>query len=214
MSQVRHLRRSLLKNHQSIEVTDFGTGLGSAKTRTISGIASSSNQPKISQMLYNVCRYYQPQVILELGTNLGLSTLSMAAGSPQAKIVTIEGCPEISKQAVKHFNTFEKPHIEMVTGEIDTVLPRVLMKLDSIDLVFIDANHRYRATVNYLRQCLPRCHAQSIVLIDDIYHSSEMKMAWNEIKQWPELGLTVDLFLAGFALFRPQLNKRHYVLEF
>lgn len=165
-------------------------------------------------MLFNICLKYQPLVVLELGTNLGLSTLSMAAGAPEAKIVSIEGCPNISQIASEHFAGLNSTNIELLTGNIEKVLPQVLTGLDSIDLLFMDANHRYQPTMDYFQQCLPKCHPDTVVVIDDIYHSSEMEMAWNEIKQMPSSKLTVDLFCAGLVLFKPILNKAHYVLQF
>jgi predicted O-methyltransferase YrrM len=214
MKEVIELRESLLKNHHQIRVMDFGTGGAKSRTRSISGMARKSHQPKVSRMLFNICRKYRPQSILELGTNLGLSTLSMAAGAQQAEIITIEGCPETSRLAQKHFSTLNLSHIELVTGTLDKVLPQVLAKLNTIDLLFIDANHRYEPTIKYIEQCLPYCHAQSIVVVDDIYHSSEMERAWDEIKQHPQTKITVDLFQTGLVFFNPQLSKTHYVLQF
>ena len=214
MNQVIKLRESLLKNHQQIRVTDFGTGGTKSRARSISGMARKSHQPKVSRMLFHICRKYSPNSILELGTNLGLSTLSMAAGAQQAEIITIEGCPEISKLAQKHFSTLNLSHIELVTGNLDKVLPQVLSRLNTIDLLFIDANHRYEPTIKYFEQCLPCCHAQSMVVIDDIHHSSEMERAWDEITQHPQAKITVDLFQAGLVFFNPHLSKTHHVVQF
>ncbi len=214
MEAVLKLRKSLQKNHRGIQVTDLGAGNDRYSTRTISGMARNSHQPQVSRWLFNICRRYHPKTILELGANLGLSTLSMAAGAKNAKIVTIEGCPKISQLAKEHFSTLNAPQIELIVGDIEDVLPEVLTNIGSIDLLFMDANHRYQPTINYFSQCVSRCHAQSMVVVDDIYHSAEMNRAWEEIKQWPGVRLTIDLFRAGLVFFDPQLTKSHYVLQY
>jgi predicted O-methyltransferase YrrM len=214
LDPVLNLRKSLLRSHRQIKVTDFGAGSAKSPTRSISGMAKKSHQPKVSRWLFNLCHKYKPKTVLELGTNLGLSTMSMAAGAENAKIVTIEGCPETGKAAKQHFSAINIRHIELITGKIEDVLPEVLSHLESIDLLFLDANHRYQPTMRYFNQCLPYLHSLSMVVIDDIHHSSEMERAWHEIKQLPRTRLTADLFIAGMVFFDPQLTRAHYTLEF
>jgi predicted O-methyltransferase YrrM len=92
------------------------------------------------------------------------------------------------------------------------VLSEVLSELDGIDLLFMDANHRYQTTMDYFRQCLPLCKSETIVVIDDIYWSPGMTRAWKEIKEVEKVGMTIDLFQAGVVLFRNGLGRKHYIL--
>jgi predicted O-methyltransferase YrrM len=52
--------------------------------------------------LFRITTYFEPDTILEIGTSLGLAT-ALALGSKSigknAKIVTLEGCPETSSIA-------------------------------------------------------------------------------------------------------------------
>jgi predicted O-methyltransferase YrrM len=58
---------------------------------------------KRAELLFRITTYFEPDTILEIGTSLGLATAALALGSKSigknAKIVTLEGCPETSSIA-------------------------------------------------------------------------------------------------------------------
>lgn len=212
LKKVEQLRQSLLSDQSKIMVNDYGTGGIKPGQRSISQLARYSNQPKISKLLFNICTRFQPAVILELGTSLGLSTLSMAAAAPHARIITIEGCPEISKKAKENFQQCGAPSIELVTGDLSQVLEPVLATVEYFDLIYLDANHRLGPTFDYFNQCLPQCKQETIVVIDDIHWSPEMEHAWEQVKNQDLVKHTIDLFYAGVIFFSKNLTKKHYVL--
>lgn len=203
----------LLKDERLIQVTDFGAGANRSHYRKISSIARTSNQPKISRLLHNYCTTYKPDTIVELGTSLGLSTLYMAMVTSQGRIHTIEGCPHISALALSHFERFNAENIELITGDLDQSLPKLLTKLNAIDLLFVDANHRYEPTVRYFTQCLPKFHEGTVVVLDDIHWSGSMERAWEELKNHPQVSLSADLFYAGILLFKKNITRAHYILS-
>lgn len=93
---LENYRKSLLKNKNFIEVTDFGAGSRVFKSnrRQISKIAQTAGiSPKRAELLFRVTNYFQPENILEIGTSLGLATSALALGNPKAKVITLEGCP-------------------------------------------------------------------------------------------------------------------------
>jgi len=210
---VQELRRQLLKERTTIEVTDFGTGNNKPKQRTVRDLVRKSNQQKVSQLLYNMANRYHPMVIVELGTSLGLGTLHLAAGAPQCEIITFEGCPATSEKAKSNFRELSVEQIQLVTGTLDKTLGNVMSNLERIDLLFIDANHQYHATLKYFDQCLPKIHQKSILVLDDIHWSKDMEHAWNQVIQYDQVSLTVDLFQVGVAFFDKNLSKSHHVLS-
>jgi len=210
---VQKLRQSLLDDQTIIEVTDFGTGKNKLSQRTISSLAKNSNRPKVSQLLHNMVDRYQSKVIVELGTNLGLSTLYLAMAAPTAEIITFEGCPEISNRAKRNFQDLGVEHIQIVTGPLDKTLDKILFNFDRIDLLFIDANHNYAATLQYFLKCLPKIHQKSIVVVDDIHWSKAMEKAWKQILLHDQVQLSVDLYQVGVVFFDQSLNKSHHILS-
>jgi predicted O-methyltransferase YrrM len=102
----------------------------------------------------------------------------------------------------------------VIIGNIDQTLPDVLKRLKQIDLVYIDANHRYEPTLRYFESLLPLLHEKSLVVIDDIHWSKEMNEAWDVIKDRTEVSLSIDLFEAGLLFFDPNIEKSDYILKF
>ena len=101
-SQVLYLdeiRRGLLSNHGLIEMGDYGAGSKRSFSRktTIGDLAKVSlTQPQQIRRLSNLCQFFKPASILELGTFFGLSALYLQAACPGAQIIIVEGNPDIA----------------------------------------------------------------------------------------------------------------------
>lgn len=148
-----------------------------------------------------------------MGTSLGISTLYQAKADGRARVITLEGCPEIAAVAQENFKRLKANNIELMTGNFSTTLPQALRKMQRIDYVFFDGNHRKTATLNYFHEALKYAHEGSVFVFDDIYWSQEMMEAWEEIKAHPQVTLTIDIFYMGIVFFRKeQVTKEHFSL--
>ena len=199
--QVEDLRRQLFENNTVIQVEDFGAGSLFLKTRerSIADIAKhAAKRKKLGQLLFRIASYYQPKTIVELGTSLGLSTAYLAAANPSAKVITLEGATAVGEIAKKNFDILSLHNIELVTGNFDNTVQTVNHKLSTIDLAFVDGNHRKEPTLRYFNELLTRKNNSSLFIFDDIHWSREMEEAWRIIRGHQEVKLTIDLFSAGF----------------
>jgi len=213
---IEKLRSGLLMNNQVIEVVDFGSGSSSNRgsVRRINSIARTSLTPKKFAQLYRrIIDYFQFQNIIELGTSLGINTLYLASRSG-TRVHTFEGAETIAQTAQKVFNSAGATNIKLINGDINHTLPEFLRTAKEIDFAFMDANHRYQATLNYFNEIIRQVHRHSVVVLDDIHHSGEMERAWNEIRQHPSVFGTADLFRCGLVFFDPSVNRQHHVLRF
>ncbi|MFY8024775.1 MAG: O-methyltransferase [Sediminibacterium sp.] len=211
-------REELKFNNTVITVADFGAGsrLNATSSRTISSIAKSALKPKkFGQLLFRLVNHFAPTTILELGTSLGITTSYLAAANHRARVITMEGAPEIAQQAQRHFQHIGLQNIEQVVGNFDDTLADVLKKNESLDFVFIDGNHRYEPTLRYFDMMKPYLHEHSVLIFDDIHWSKEMEQAWAAIKKDETVTLTVDLFFIGLVFFRKeQKEKQHFIVQF
>jgi predicted O-methyltransferase YrrM len=211
--QVEALRRQLLANSGVLEVEDFGAGsaIQNTRRRTIARIAMhAAKSRKFSQLLFRIVNYYKPATILELGTSLGISTSYMALANPAAHIITGEGSKAIAEQAAANFRQLSLPSIELVPGNFDHTLPRILEQHPVIDLAFIDGNHRLEPTLRYFEQLLPHITDNTIIILDDIHWSAGMEQAWQRVKEHPAVMLTIDLFFIGLVFFRKDFKVKQY----
>ena len=214
LKPLQKLRAKVLKDKGELQVTDLGAGDNRPTTRVIGHLARTSHRPKVARMLYRLVQFTGAQNILELGTNLGLTTQHLALASPAGRIITIEACPQLCKQAQKYFQQLGLGHIELIQGDIDEKLMAALNDMGQLDLLFLDANHRYEATRKYFNTSVKFIHPGSVMVLDDIHWSPGMSRAWNEIIEHQAVTLSLDLFQVGILFFNPELKKDHLILEF
>ncbi len=209
------IRNILYKNNYTIEVNDFGNGSKVFKSniRKISKIAKIAGiSKKRASLLIRVVEYFNPTSILELGSSLGLGTSSLSIGNPNAKIISLEGCKNTAKIAQETFNSFNLLNIQLIIGEFNNTLPKVLLE-NKFDLIYFDGNHQKEATLNYFNVCLNSAHNNSVFIFDDINWSKEMQEAWIEIKNHPKVTVTIDTYFWGFVFFRTEQVKQHFTIR-
>lgn len=216
--KIEQLRETLLESKEIIQVTDMGAGSHQAllktKDRRLSNLVRfSSVSPQYGQLLFRLVNFFQPSVILELGTSIGFSTLYLATASKKSKVITIEGCPNSVGLAERNFEKLCCRNIKIQIGNFDEILGSELEKVTP-DLVFFDGNHREKPTLNYFEQCLAKANNETVFIFDDIHWSQEMENAWKFIISYPRVTTTIDLFKAGIVFFRKELQKQDYILRF
>ena len=210
------LRQSLLKSKITIKAKDYGAGslMVEGNDRKLKDIARTSlKSAHLSQLLFRLINYSKPKVIIDLGTSLGITTLYLASVSKKSKVYSFEGCPETAGIALSNFEKVGASNLELTIGNLDDTLALKLSKINNIDFVFFDANHRKEPTLRYFNLCLSKAHEGSLFVFDDIHWSHEMQDAWEEIKANPKVLMTVDLFFLGLVFFRTNQPKQHFKLR-
>ena len=217
-SRAEEIRKQLLKNHDTIEVEDFGAGSAVIKTkkRKISDIAATSLKPKkYSRLLYRIVQYFKTKNVLELGTSLGVTAAYLASAENGSLVTTMEGSVNIAAVAQQNFTKLGLKNICIITGDFEQTLSPVLQNAGKIDFAFVDGNHRKIPTLKYFDQILAASHEETILVFDDIHWSKEMEDAWHEIKAHEAITLSIDLFFIGIVFLRKDFKaKQHYTIRF
>jgi predicted O-methyltransferase YrrM len=210
-------RNHLLKDNRMITVTDLGAGshVNNNKQKRISDITTNAlKPPKLAKLLYRLAAFIKPTNIIELGTCLGITTVYLQHAAPNAKVYTLEGCPQTAGVAKEVFKRAGLNDINVITGNFDDTLGGVLDRQEKLDFVYIDGNHQRDATLRYFEWCLPKVHEDTMLIFDDIYWSDGMKQAWEQIKAHPKVTATVDLFWIGLVFFKPGQAKEDFKIRF
>jgi len=211
--QIENWRADFIRDHRIINTKDLGASKYSS--RKISQIARKSlSTPRFGRFLFNTCRFLKPRTILELGTSLGISTLYLAGSHPEARVITIEGCPEISEIANNLFKRSGWDNIDLLNGDIQDLLPEIAQQASPIDLFFIDANHSYSPTNMYFDMCRTHSSPGGVGIVHDIHSSNSMNRAWGEIKENPSVGISCDVYQAGVLFLSKNSQKQDYILQF
>jgi predicted O-methyltransferase YrrM len=209
-------RNELLKNKNTIEITDFGAGsrVFKSNTRQIAQIAKTAGiSPKRAQLLFRIVNYFQPETILEIGTSLGLATSALSLGNPKASIITLEGCPETAKQAQLQLQKFNCNNVESVVSEFNSYFKNNQPSTINYQLIYFDGNHSKKATLEYFEFLLPTITNETVWIFDDIHWSSEMEEAWEIIKNHQKVTVSIDTFQWGLVFFRYEQPKQHFIIR-
>lgn len=212
--ELETLRSKLLSNQTQLETTTFGaTSRTKTLTRTVGNIAEVGiSRPKYSWLLSGICKMLDPNITIELGASIGLNTLYLARSSK--KVLSFEGCTNTLNFAADLVANRGVTNIDFVEGNIDHTLTNRLGSINQVDFAFIDANHRYKPTLNYFNSLAAKAHTETVIVFDDIHWSREMTLAWEDIRKDSRISLSLDLFQIGIVFFDPNLTKQHHHLTF
>ncbi len=211
---LKEYRKSLLKNSNTIEVTDFGAGSKIFKnnTRVIAKIAKTAGiSPKRAQLLFRITHYFQSDPILEIGTSLGLATAALALGNPKASVITLEGCSNTRAIAKNQLQLLNINNVKSIGTEFSEYFKN--LKPKTHNLIYFDGNHSKKATLDYFERLLPTITNETVWIFDDIHWSAEMHEAWEIIKTHPKVSVTIDTFQWGLVFFRREQPKEHFIIR-
>lgn len=209
--ELNSLTRELSSDSRILTITDFGAGSRKmGNDRKVAAIfKNSSSHGKYGRLLYQLARHYKPERILEFGTSLGVGTTYLSLGNPNAKITTIEACPETRKRALEHLSSRE--NIESIESTFDAYLAG--FPIEKFDLVFVDGHHDGKALLNYMTRLEAITDENTLFVLDDIRWSESMLNSWNTLIANSDYHLTIDQFRIGIISRRPRQEKEHFQLK-
>lgn len=210
---IERLRKELQTDDRVIQVNDLGAGskVNNGTSRAVREIIKhASGSRRKCELLARLAEHLAPSSILELGTNLGITSSYLSVAVPNASVTTIEGCQNIHAIATENFTRLGLGRINAIHGSFDEKLTSILQELNSVDLVYLDGNHRYEPTMRYFEQCLPFLHSNAVMIFDDIHWSREMERAWNEIHSDERVTVSIDLYHMGLIFTGRDQAKEHF----
>jgi len=213
---IEKYRNDLFRNTSIPAPVSLGAGtFCGQKQRSISHIARmASVNAKYGQLLFRMARYYKPDQIIELGTALGISTMYLSMGNPVARIITVEGNPQLAGIASKSFAAHGLENITLINSAFDDAIPRIIPEVKNNALVFIDGNHTLEATIRYYEVFCEATRFTNILVLDDINWSHDMAKAWKIITGEKCQGLAVDLFRLGIVFNNPDQTRQKIRLRY
>ena len=217
---IEERRAAMLHAPKPIQVLDYGSrGQGGVEERLVCDIARTSPEsPKNAQIFFRIVNWLsheknEPLEIVELGTNLGLTTAYLAKADSRNHVTTFEGSDALVEMAQLNWRKLGIENIDVVSGNIDDTLYIYSNPQSSIDVVFMDANHRYEPTLRYFDELVRHVTEKTVIIIDDIHYSREMERAWNAVGQRADVTTTMDFYDFGLVFFDSHYLKKHYKLR-
>lgn len=219
LRMVDHFRDRIIKNQQIIEIEEFSgnNDLSQVKCKpaTLALIVKKSSvSKKYGKLLFNLVKYFKPEVVIEIGTSVGISTLYLSKADVNARILTLEGCKAKSGQASLNFEAMQCSNIERFTGKFHDILPLVIQNAGKLDFAFVDGDHSCDATLANFEALLSISHNDTVFVFDDIHWSRDMNFAWQQIADHERVTVSIDLFRMGIVFLRKELSKQKFVIRY
>lgn len=196
--KIKSLRQFYLQENKDLPKEDYGAGSKTSNlTNTINTmtlVREVAIPSKYGVVLYNLVRYYNIKLALELGTSLGIGSAYLSA----AKVTTIEGNSSLANYTRQALLNHEIESVKVINAKFDEVLEDLITH-NKFGLIFIDGNHTYESTLAYFDAILKKEHSSKILIFDDIHWSAGMNKAWKEIKANKNVTKSIDLFKFGIV---------------
>lgn len=205
INRVEEYAAELAVDKTELSIVDMGAGSKnlSGSFRLVSQVYKSS----ASSIKY--CLFYQKLIekfniknALELGTSLGVGTMSFAIASSDINVTTIEACPQTISFTEEKFNIKNVNNVRFINNTFDEVFKQNALIDEKFDLVFIDGNHVSESTIYYFNYISQNLAAEKCVfLFDDIDWTRDMHKAWKHISQQNSEFLRLNIGRIGVVFF-------------
>jgi predicted O-methyltransferase YrrM len=214
---IEQRRKSLCQDKRQINKTEYGAGSTILKGKKLFVNKMAVHSPvssKEGSWLALLADKQNIKTVLELGTHFGLSGAYLISINKNARLFTIEGCPETAAIATETFELLGlTDRVHQQVGSFDELLPSFLPQCPPIDLLFIDGNHRGKPLIHYLNVCSPYLSPEGIIVLSDIYWSEDMKQTWDNIYEKNTQFHDIDLFHFGLLIPRKNENWGRHTLS-
>lgn len=126
--------------------------------------------------LYHLAKAMQPDLVYDLGTELGRSAKALCAGSPpSAQIVTVEIIGKVPDTWVRFLNCHENIRVVSGTNATEWLL-NAYNRMRPVDLCMIDTDHHYETALSEWSLVRPLMRPGSVVCFDDAMHAGPEKV--------------------------------------
>lgn len=200
---IERYRDRLLNDKSALNGMDYGAGMKAIPAPVSRSVRSfvklAVSPPGKCRAHYRMVSFLKPRTIIELGSGTGINAAYLSLAHPTAKVYSLEGNNQLAGMASELCEMFSAKNVEIVEGTFDDTLPGLLENLGTVDLAFIDGNHRYEATVRYF-DWISRRMSEGVIVIDDIRWSRGMWEAWKSIAIDNRVSVAIDCFTYGILL--------------
>jgi hypothetical protein len=170
---------------------------------TVAKAYEASKPEKWCRALLSLILAVEPASVVEMGTNLGISGLYIAAGlkvNGRGTLLTMEGAPSKAVVAASGFEQFAMP-ADVVVGDFATRSTRRCARGSGRPGIRRWLSQG-AATVRYHEAFKRSASPDAVLVYDDINWSDGMKHAWKTISSDPDVAYVLDYAAIGVVGLR------------
>ncbi|WP_240695161.1 O-methyltransferase [Corallincola luteus] len=217
IDQIEQQRERLLKCRTSLNDGSLGRAGLYDDNVSIRDACLVSKPPAPGRLLFLLAQSVKPLNVIELGTNVGLSSAfigaGLKAGGGEGRLFTLDASPYRQRLAREVHQAIRLDNVNYIEGLFSETLSSALSQMGTVDLAFIDGHHQYQPTLDYFEEILKCSTPNTIFVFDDIRWSDGMKKAWERIQLDDRLGVVVDLSSVGICTRQHDAKRNRYVSD-
>jgi predicted O-methyltransferase YrrM len=189
----------MLDDHSPLADGSLGPALDHDMKQTVADACEVSRRAASARVLYSLASEFQPESVIELGTNVGISAAYLAAAG--GHVTTLD----VSRYRLRLAERLHRSlglEINRVQGFFADTLDETVNGIAPVEMAFIDGHHQYRPTLEYFEAIANKAAPGCVFLFDDIRWSTGMKRAWAELRRDPRFEVVADLGGMGIGILR------------
>lgn len=211
---IEMVRRKLKHKEELITYPDRQQK-GKQCTRSIASVvAREAISYKHGTLLFRLVNNFRSCNILQLGPNMGLSTLYLTSYAADINCIAIENVPEFAGIASEVFRKYARNPIDLRVGNYRELLPQALVDIKHVDFVFFNTLYEQQNNEWLFNEAVKYAHNDTIFVFEGIRQTKQMRRFWKEICKHPSVTVTIDLYSMGIVFFNQKLHKRNYITYF
>ncbi len=150
-------------------------------------------EPISMNFITNLIKLVKPKNILEVGTAIGYSALSMHHAYPEAKITTLERDPEMILKAKENIANYSlNNHINLISEDALISLPKLINQKETYDFIFIDAaKGQYK---NFFEYAMKLQNNSGVILTDNVLFKGYVTGKLTDHKRFQKLGEKINTY--------------------
>ena len=137
---------------------------------------------KFYSFLYRLCKWKQPMLSVELGTDIGRGAFVLCAGSDMGTVITADIGAKPPSTYIDYLAHFD--NIRIITGTDSITMGRTWLMQGmqpSIDILHLDTEHNFSQVMQEYYTFRPLMRPGGVICFDDAHHNGVRQLL-------PEIG--------------------------
>jgi len=173
--------------------------------------ARETQHKNYGALLFRLVNFFKRRNVLQIGSSTGVMSLYMALPLRNScECYALEERPGLLESVRTFAENCSLKNLHLLEGVYAEILQRLKPENDSFDFIFINTKGDSEKTSEALRLVETFINENTVMVIDNIRHDKTMKKIWKDLKNRPDVGLTIDLFSLGLVFFNTQLHKQNH----
>ena len=193
------------------EIENFRKELLSMDNHVKTLTAKETQAKNYGALLFRLVNFFKCRTILQIGSSTGLMSLYLALPLRNScECYSLEERTGLLENAGTFAENNSLKNLHLIEGSYFESLNCIKQKINKFDFIFINTTGDSEKTREAFSMIESFISTDTVMVIDNIRCDKAMKNIWKEIKNRPEVGLTIDLLSLGLVFFNTELHKQHY----